>query len=591
MRRTSLSRRLGGANGWDRHRSAARGGCHCDLFFHIFASIWAEPGLCLSHLVPGTVAAWRRLQVRFPCPMPEPESATLLTARSDDGRLPVFAYVDTVKAGLYRAIMRIFIRAKERFSLHLRPEDVLGELVGAGQFAEPEEVDAALKQLRSWENLRADPDTADVETVEEFYRERLLYQLTRRGEAAERALMVFEELVAVPGELQTSALVDIRAHLSELDTLAVAQPLDAAKIHRSLQALYARFEELTGKAQIFIGSLQRSVDLQTADEDVFLAYKERLIDYLQRFVGDLTLASVDIGAMLRRLEPRVPSLLDAAAERSVADRLDADANALTETRAVWEGRWQGVLRWFVNDGSERSQADVLRVRALGAIPALLGAAQALHDRRVRRADRHQDFMTLARWFAETADDAAANRLWRAAFGLAPARHLWVTDESVAEWDGVATARSSWLDAPPLRIAPRLRVSGRYDRPGGPRAVVSRATEREKLAAVAASEHQQLDAARRWLIGRGRCRLSDVGLMDRPVFELLLDLLGSALAETTSEELRLEATSTDGSLTVHLELVDEGVAEVATVDGTLRCRDYMIEIVDAIADGKALTAAE
>lgn len=545
----------------------------------------------MAHLVRDAVAERSRLQLRSRRYMSGPESPTLLTARSDDGRLPVFAYVDTVKAGLYRAIMRVFIRAKERFSLHLRPEDVVSELTASGHGGDADEVDAALKQLRSWENLRADPDTADVETVEEFYRERLLYQLTRRGEAAERALIIFEELVAVPGELQTSALFDIRAHLSELEVLAGTTPLDAAKIHRSLQALYARFEELTGKAQIFIGSLQRSVDLQTADEDVFLAYKERLIDYLQRFVGDLTFASVDIGAMLRRLDPHVPSLLEVAAERSIADRLDADANTLTETRAVWDGRWQGVRRWFVNDGSERSQADVLRVRALAAIPALLGAAQALHDRRVRRADRHQDFMTLARWFAECADDAAANRIWRAAFGLAPARHLWVTEESIAEWDGVATARSSWLDAPPLRIAPRLRISGRYDRPGGPRAVVSRAVEREKLATVAAAEHQQTDAARRWLIARGRCRLSEIGLMERPVFELLLDLLGAALGESVPDQPQLEVSSTDGSLTLHMEAIDYGIVDLVTVDGTLHCRDYLIEVFDAIADGQGQTAAE
>lgn len=523
--------------------------------------------------------------------MAEPETApTVLTARSEDGRLPVFAYVDTIKAGLYRAIMRVFIRAKERFSLHLRPEDVAHELRATSFPTGLEEIDAALKQLRAWENLRADPDTADVETVEEFYRERLLYQLTRRGEAAERALIVFEELVAVPGELQTSALADIRAHLAELELLAETAPPDAAKIHRSLQALYGRFEELTGKAQIFIGGLQRSVDLQGADEDVFLAYKEKLIEYLERFIGDLTLASIDIAATLRRLEPCAGTLIDAAAERSVADRLDADDQALAETRELWKGRWQGVRRWFISDGGEHSQADVLRTRALAAIPALLGAAQALHDRRVRRADRHQDFMTLARWFAEARDDAAANRLWRAAFGLSPARHLWVTQESLAEWDGAVTARSSWLDAPPLRIAPRLRMSGRYERPGGPRAVVSRDSEKKKLAALASVEHQQLDAARRWLVSRGPCRLSEIGTLERGVFELFLDLFGAALAELVEGNVSAQATSTDGSLTIRLEPI-AGEAVIQTNDGALRSRDYRIDIVQAVTDGPSRVAAQ
>lgn len=513
---------------------------------------------------------------------PDP-GGPLLTARSDDARLPVFAYVDAEKAALYRSIMRVFIRAKERFALHLRPEEVLREVRSAGMRLELSEIDAALKQLWTWENLRADPDTADVDSVEEFYRERLLYQLTRRGEAAERALILFEELVTVPGELQTSALVDIRAHLSELEVLAGAPTLDAGKVHRSLQALYARFEELTSKAQFFIGSLQRSVDLQSADEEVFLEYKERLIDYLERFIGELTLASIDIAATLRRLEPLAAILLSAAAERSVSDRLDGGDGALAETRELWNGRWQGVCLWFITDGSEPSQADVLRVRALGAIPALLAAAQALNDRRVRRADRHQDFLTLARWFAGTQDDAAAHRLWRAGFGLAPARHLWVNDESLAEWEtGDVTARTSWLDAPPLRIAPRLRASGRYDRPGAPRAVVDRSREKAELAAIAMAEHQQVDAARQWLVSRGLCRLSELGEMDRRVFNLFLDLLGSALAAANPTDRIVETTSTDGSLLVRLESIDDSEeAAIVTTDGVLRCRDHRIEIIDGV----------
>jgi uncharacterized protein (TIGR02677 family) len=524
---------------------------------------------------------------------PPTHDGPLPTTRTDCARLPVFAYVDAEKAELYRAIMRVFILAKERFSLHLRPEDVWRELRGNSVVAEQHEIDVALRQLRDWENLRADPDTADVDTVEEFYRERLLYQLTRRGEAAERALILFEEVLAEPGELQTSALHDIRAHLAELEMLTHAEPpLDGGKVHRSLSALFARFEELTSKAQIFIGGLQRSANLQGTDEQVFIAYKERLIDYLERFVGDLTLASVDIAATLRRIDGSIESLLEAAAERSVADRVENDEHALAETLGQWAVRWQGVRRWFVSDSGAPSQADVLRARALGAIPALLAAAQAIHDRRVRRADRHQDFLTLARWFAEAEDDAAANRLWRAAFGLAPARHLWVNDESLSEWEASdTTARTSWLDAPPLRIAPRLRVSGRYDRPGAPRVVIDRSRERAALAALAAEENRQIEAARQRLVSCGHCLLSEMGELEREVFDLLLDLIGSALSAVEPGAQVVNATSTDGALVIRMERVPNGgEAVIATSDGEFRCRDHFIEIIDAV-DRQNRVAAE
>ena len=46
-----------------------------------------------------------------------------------------------------------------------------------------------------------------------------------------------------------------------------------------------------------MGSLQRTIDLDGTSEDAFIAYKDRLIDYLERFIQDL----VTIGAPIARL--------------------------------------------------------------------------------------------------------------------------------------------------------------------------------------------------------------------------------------------------------------------------------------------------
>src|SRR6185503_9464731 len=115
-----------------------------------------------------------------------------------------------------------------------------------------------LNQLCTWGNLESHPDTADVTTVEEFYRPRHLYQLTADGEAAERAIQFYEQSVQQPGELQAAALADIRVHLEELLTYRRMAESDDGKIHRVLIALRDRFEQLTTQAQIFIGGLQRT---------------------------------------------------------------------------------------------------------------------------------------------------------------------------------------------------------------------------------------------------------------------------------------------------------------------------------------------
>ena len=262
------------------------------------------------------------------------------------GRLKAFAYVNADRAALYRAIMHVFMSAKARFTLHLRPQEVATAIASAGlpEPADAAAVEAALGQLRDWGNLEAHPDTADVATVEEFYRPRYLFQLTPQGEAAERALAVYDETLRQRGELQSAALSDIRTLLGELAELADASDVDEGKAHRTLRTLRDRFEGLTSRAQAFMSSLQRTIDLQGVDVPKFLAYKETLIGYLERFIGELVVATADISATVQRIEELgVNRLLEAAARRDLADALDPTPEDHAVAYAGWQARW-AVLR-------------------------------------------------------------------------------------------------------------------------------------------------------------------------------------------------------------------------------------------------------
>ena len=99
----------------------------------------------------------------------------------DPGEPQPFTYLGVPNAGLYRSLLLTFARAKERFIVHLRPEDIAAEL----RIDADEQLILALEQLVVWGNLRADVDTSRVTTVEDFLRKRCLYQLTAAGQAAE----------------------------------------------------------------------------------------------------------------------------------------------------------------------------------------------------------------------------------------------------------------------------------------------------------------------------------------------------------------------------------------------------------------------
>ncbi|HZD00342.1 MAG TPA: DUF2397 family protein [Actinomycetes bacterium] len=84
-----------------------------------------------------------------------------------------FAHLDAPNAELCRRVMGVFVAAKRRFLVHLRPEDLASSLEEAdGAPAGLAAVEAALKQLEQWRNLRADPDTSRVTTVDDFHRPR-----------------------------------------------------------------------------------------------------------------------------------------------------------------------------------------------------------------------------------------------------------------------------------------------------------------------------------------------------------------------------------------------------------------------------------
>lgn len=498
-----------------------------------------------------------------------------------------FAHLTVPNTALYRQVMGVFMAAKERFAVHLRPEEVHAALAREHRPADLDTVAKALDSLVEWGNLRADPDTSRVTAVEDFYRKRFIYQLTRAGEAAEQALSAYDEALGRRGALQAVALHDIVTQLRALLVLAAEQgegEPDAAKAHLALSALTSRFEALAENARAFMGSLQRTIDLHGVEVAVFLAYKDRLIQYLERFIQDLITLGGRIARLIGELEEqgRVGVLLRLAAAREAGDAAPDEAEtAEAQAYARWVTKWEGLSAWFVSaDGSE-SQARLLRGRALGAIPQLLAVVRQLNERRAGRSDRSADFRTLARWFAEAPDDEARHRLWRAAFGLYPARHLTVDADTLAERAASPVAASTpWAEAEPLRISPQLRRTGSYERRGKPRRVQDRSEQRRQLAEIAARQAEEIAAARARLATDGTTRLSALGELDPVAFGLFLRLLGDALATWRPGVTTTEATSNDGTMEIRLTALNDGTtAEIRTPGGVFRGPDHTVEITD------------
>ncbi|WP_344258866.1 TIGR02677 family protein [Streptomyces sodiiphilus] len=493
-----------------------------------------------------------------------------------------FAHLTAPNAGLYRAVMGVFTAAKERFTVHLRPEDVLGALPPEHRPGDVETVIHALDGLVGWGNLRADPDTTRVTAVEDFYRRRLIYQITAAGEAAEEALSAYDTALGRRGALQAVALADIAEQLRVLLALADGPEPDPAKTHLSLLALTDRFTALADNARAFMGSLQRTIDLHDAEVEAFLAYKDRLIGYLERFIQDLITMGSQIARLITELEETGAAgrLLRVAAGREASDAApEQSADAVGEAEEHWRERWAGLRSWFLSTPGHDAQAKLLRGAALGAIPQLLAVVRTLNERRSGRSDRSADFRRLALWFAQAPDDDARHRLWRGSFGLYQARHLTVDADTLAEREAAPVAADTpWEKAPPLRISPQLRRTGSYERRGKARKVTDRSADRAYLAEVARAQAEQAAAARAALDTGGELRLSELAELDQAAFGLFLQLLGDALGTWRPGTTETRATSNDGTMEIRLRLLEGGgTATVHTPGGVFTGPDHWVEI--------------
>lgn len=510
---------------------------------------------------------------------------TPTSSAADPRQAHLFRHVSAEKATLYRCIMSCFAAAKRQFRLHLRPDEVQADAdwsaLGDGQPPSLDEIQTALTQLTEWGNLESQPDTGRVTSLSDFYRAHFLYRLSQGGESVEAALETFRHTLARRAELQTVALEDISLRLKALKALAETPAPDVIKVHESLRDLVRVFESLADNAQAFMAGIARSVELQQAEAATIIQYKRRLIDYLERFIGDLVARSGGIAHLIAALQPRIETLLWLVAERQARDSAPGDdteqIDAATHAMRAWHERWLGLHRWFLSSGHAPAQSELLRARARAAIPQMLSAIATLNERRSGRSDRSADFRVLAGWFAACPDDAAAHRLARAAFALNPARHLSMRITHVENGQELP-ASTAWADAPSLQIHPRLRQYGQTAPRGALPRVRSREEERKLLAARLQEEHQQIERARQRL-GTGQAtRLSALGPLDPDAFSLFLGLLGEALTHQRSPSQTVSFSSSDGLLEIRLEpLGPDTHARIQTPQGVFAGQDHLITI--------------
>jgi uncharacterized protein (TIGR02677 family) len=467
------------------------------------------------------------------------------------------------------------MESRERFEFQLGLQDILA----AVQASDAEEIQSALAQLCEWGNLQTHSDTTNASTVEDFLKPRQTFEITASGTTAERALAMVETDAGHDTDLDGTALADILEATQELKLAAQKGAPDAGKIHRNLVILRTRFEDLTTTAESLVAALERSIRSESHDA-------QPLADFGERFVADLVLTTAGVRDALGDIETAgVESLIQAVAERNARSGTQTNTARMDAIRVQWRAFWLRFSNWFISHPGRLSNAEVLRERIRTALPALLSVITTFNDRRIHRIDRSNDFRFLARWFAEADSDADAHRLWRAVFGLNPARHLLINEATLDDFEAHhLPANISWREAPPLRIQTGFRDYSSSAQAGGLTYIVDRTAEKEKLAAAAHDEAVRiLNAQSRFGTG-DRMRLSQLEDLEKDEFDLLLDMLGEAVSARVLSTEPVEIFSGDGCFKIRLEPTGDGrEASILTADGVLSGPDHWITIEHLVAE--------
>lgn len=511
----------------------------------------------------------------------------------------IFSYLVAEKSWLYRQVVDVFADAKAEFSLHLRSGEVRSALARKGLAVDAEEVESALQQLESWGNLQAYQDHADVASLAEYYRKRLLYQMTAAGEAAYASTLTFVERLGQAAKLDARALERIASAAGQLQRLVREfrehAEIDSAVVLTTARNICQDAEELTARAQSFFRWLHERTAAERGDLEAFLQYKQQLIDYLQQFVGELILRSGEIARHLSDItDDELAMLAQLAAVEDVGlpvagQEADHEVRILAAA-ARWRFRIMGLCGWFIRRAGKPPQAEQLRAAARSAIPQLLQLAAQLNERQSGRSDRVADLKTLALHFLACRTDDQAQELFREAFSLAPARHLRVEVETLLQRDQAPiSAKTRWADAEPVVIQPQLRATGRAPAAAVNRRVTDRSRDRAALTRRLSLQSRRDDAARETLIALGACRLSDIGALDRDALHLLVQLLERSPprpGQVVSAIQPLVSRSKDGALQIRMWPIDAderseagagGLASIATSDGELLLANAWLEV--------------
>jgi len=489
------------------------------------------------------------------------------------------SYLTTENAWRYRAILRYFYIQHERLRHYLLPEEVHEYLKESPYFSNytEEQLQQDLNQLVNWKNLIPRQETGRVTSIEEFKRRRFRYQCTPYTVEIERMVQTLENMgESFGGSLERTRFERLLEGLLQLTKLSspsdspqiyAITKLSPEEINRLWEDVYENFRRLTENATDYLAHLESEKVEELMRTEALLVYKDTLTEYLRQFMVALQQTSLKIEAVLQDSPDTLICFIaeKVATHQLSIPRLDAQPDRAAMENQVLD-RWQSLKTWFLGANGKESDLDYLQKQTNEAIRRITRFVQRLGERHHNLRSRRQEYLELAKWFADIEDIEEAHQVAACVFGVANTRHLYADIRLSEDIDA-----EIWDEAPTVLVTkPRIRQYRFRTRLG---AIVTHGDKKTDLLQdyfdQKAAERELLEE----IIDQNQIILGDLPMLDPRVRKTILGWIDRCMVARDGI-----AKTESGQRIKLLRLGDEYIT-LRSLDGTMQMPNFSLQFLD------------
>ena len=485
----------------------------------------------------------------------------------------LFRYLGGEEWREYRAILKIF---SGTYFAEFTPREVAARI--AAVEVDPDVIEDRLESLRRWGNLAVSSSVGNPTSLEDYYRRRNRYLITRAGQEVydlvERVLAGAAEI----GDVHANRLRQLHRALTDLVELTESdyEHADNSDLVAAVRSVFDLHEQFANELTQFFAQLnqwQSRYDLEAEEVQFFAGV---LVNYVSEQLTEIERMVRPIARTLECLRPHVQGLLPALRSGLAARVEDAGLEeyvAVRRARGTDRADWEHLAAWFVAAGGRPARLDQLSGQALAAVRTLTANVSRLSRMGLGAVSRQADFVRLAGFFdrAQTVDEA--HRIAASAFGLGACRRLGNLSTDV---DDPVAGNTPWKDAPRAVVPVSLRERGEISQRGNTTPIRDRSKERHFIEGRRANEREsKIIAAAELLASAGEDGSINGALLSVPAFVLLRDLIGrSGYRRKHGDGLRV---ATDAGVRCELRRVKSENTAIQCPEGRLVLRELTVKV--------------